>query len=87
MKTVSATEIKNRLGVYLEESLLEPVVVQKAGRPVAVVISYREYERLTKLEDSYWAARARMGEQSGFIGEAESMKLLQELQERSSAEP
>jgi antitoxin Phd len=76
MKTVSSTEIKNRLGQYLESAIGEPVVVEKAGRPVAVVLSYAEYQRLTRLEDSYWAARARVAEESGWAGSEKTMAVL-----------
>lgn len=78
MKTVSSTEIKNRLGQYLESAIGEPVVVEKAGRPVAVVLSYAEYQRLLRLEDSYWAARARLAEESGWVGSEQTMALLKE---------
>jgi len=79
MKTVSSTEIKNRLGQYLEKAIAEPVVIEKAGRKVAVVLSFDEYNRLLRLEDSYWAARARAAEESGWIGQEESMKLIKEV--------
>lgn len=78
MKTVSSTEIKNRLGQYLESAVGEPVVVEKAGRPVAVVLSWAEYQRLQRLEDSYWSARARAAEESGWASEEDSMKALKE---------
>ena len=76
MKTVSSTEIKNRLGQYLEASVAQPVVVEKAGRPVSVVLSYAEYQRLVAIEDSYWLARAKQAEESGYLGAEESMAFL-----------
>lgn len=79
MQTVSSTEIKNRFGRYLEKAQVEePVVIEKAGRPVAVVMSYAEFQRLQKLEDSYWAARCRLAEESGWAGAEESTKALKE---------
>ena len=79
MKTVSSTEIKNRLGQYLESATVgEPVIVEKAGRPIAVVLSYAEYQRFQRLEDSYWSARCRLAEESGWAGPEESMKALKE---------
>jgi antitoxin Phd len=78
MKTVSSSEMKNRLGQYLESTVAEPVLIEKAGRPVAVVLSYGEYQRLQRLEDSYWAARCRLAEESGWAGPEESMKALKE---------
>ncbi len=78
MKTVSSTEIKNRLGQYLETAISEPVVIEKAGRPVAVVLSYAEYNRFLRLEESFWSARIRAAEESGWVGPEETAKLIKE---------
>lgn len=45
MKTMQATEAKNRFGELLEEAGNEPVLIQKNGRDVAVVMSKAEYDR------------------------------------------
>ncbi|MCP5346680.1 MAG: type II toxin-antitoxin system Phd/YefM family antitoxin [Gammaproteobacteria bacterium] len=45
MKTIQATDAKNRFGELLEEAASEPVVIQKNGRDVAVVMSRAEYDR------------------------------------------
>jgi prevent-host-death family protein len=76
MKTVSATDAKTRFGQYLEKVHSEPVQIQKKDRPVAVLISYEEYERFLALENSYWLAEAKKAEKSGYIGVKRSMKLL-----------
>ncbi|MBF0465707.1 MAG: type II toxin-antitoxin system Phd/YefM family antitoxin [Nitrospirae bacterium] len=76
MKTVNATEVKNRFGQYLETSLSEPVVIEKTGRAVAVMISMADYERLSALEDSYWAQRALEAEKSGFLDPQESLSVV-----------
>ena len=47
MVTVKATEMKNKLGHYLQVALTEPVVVEKTNQQVAVLMSMKEYERLT----------------------------------------
>ena len=72
MKTVSATEMKNRLGVYLQMIMAEPIIVEKAHRPVAVLLSKEEYERLTKLEDAYWGEKAKAAEAEGYLTDAET---------------
>jgi len=46
MKTVAATEAKNRLGAILDDAQREPIVIQRQDRDIAVVISMAEYERL-----------------------------------------
>lgn len=50
MKTIPAKEAKNRFGVLLEEAQRAPVTIQKNGRPVAVVLSMRDYQRFEELE-------------------------------------
>jgi len=40
------------------------------------MLAHREYERLKKIEDLYWIAKAREGEASGFIGKEPSAEIL-----------
>lgn len=77
MITVSATEIKNRLGQYLSRVAVEPVVVEKNGRPVAVLLSWEEYEVLQRSDDHFWGQAARVAETEGFLSPAESLERLQ----------
>ncbi|HMO48741.1 MAG TPA: type II toxin-antitoxin system Phd/YefM family antitoxin [Rubrivivax sp.] len=46
MKTVPATEAKNRLGAILDAAQREPIVIRRQDRDVAVVLSMTDYERL-----------------------------------------
>ncbi len=46
MKIMQATEAKNRFGELLELSASEPVLIQKNGRDLRVVLTVEEYERL-----------------------------------------
>lgn len=73
---VTATDLKNRLGTYLDAAETAPVVVKKSGRSKAVIISHRMYERFLEMEDAYWAQRAREAEAEGYLGQAETGKLL-----------
>lgn len=47
MKAVSAREAKHHFGRLIDEARAEPVVVEKHGRPVVVVLAVEEYQRLT----------------------------------------
>ena len=47
MKTMSAREAKNALGLMIDAARAEPVLIEKHGRGAVVVISVEEYERLT----------------------------------------
>lgn len=69
MKTVSATEAKNRLGALIGEAAdgHEDVIIENHGRPLAVLISYDYYRELLE-------ARQRQRRQ-------EAMDELQKLRE------
>jgi prevent-host-death family protein len=78
VKTVSATEIKNRLGQYLARVAVEPVAVEKNGRPVAVLLSFEEYELLQRSDDHFWGQAARAAEAEGFLSVEDSLKYVQD---------
>jgi prevent-host-death family protein len=48
MKSVSATEAKQRLAALLDAAQREPVVIRRQNRDVAVIMSAEEYERIRK---------------------------------------
>lgn len=79
MKTETATHAKMHFGKVLENALKEPVVIEKSGRNVAVLISYDEYKRLAELEDKYWLTEAVKAKKEGFIGTDASDALLSEI--------
>jgi antitoxin Phd len=62
---VSATELKARLGRYLEIVAKEPVFIEKNGRNTAVIISTEEYQKFISLDDMYWGALAMQAKQEG----------------------
>lgn len=50
MKTMSARDAKHQFGLLIDTARAEPVVVEKHGRPVVVVVAIEEFERLKALE-------------------------------------
>ena len=52
MKSMSAAEAKNGFGHLIDTARQEPVKIEKHGRPVVVVISIEEFERLSGLQPS-----------------------------------
>lgn len=48
MKTLTATDAKNRFGELIDMAQAEPVRVQRQGRDVAVVLSPDEFRRLSE---------------------------------------
>ncbi|MBL0420993.1 type II toxin-antitoxin system Phd/YefM family antitoxin [Ramlibacter sp. AW1] len=43
---VTATDAKNRFGYYCSQAKIEPVVIEKDGRPDTVLIDFAEYQAL-----------------------------------------
>lgn len=72
---VKATELKNRLGRYLDAAQREPVVVEKYGREMAVVVSKQRYDELSTNEDMLWDIRARLAEEEGFLSQVDTERL------------
>jgi antitoxin Phd len=48
MKTVTATDAKQRFAALLDAAQREPVLIRRQDRDVAVMISAEEYERIRK---------------------------------------
>ena len=52
MEKLSARDAKYHFGRLIDLARAEPVVIEKHGRPVVVVISVEEYQRLREIENS-----------------------------------
>ena len=52
MKTVSATDAKQRLAALLDAAQREPIVIRRQKRDVAVIMSAEEYERIRGLKNT-----------------------------------
>jgi prevent-host-death family protein len=48
MKTLSARDAKNGFGNLIDTARQQPVLIEKHGRPVVVVLAVEEYDRITK---------------------------------------
>ena len=46
MKSIAARDAKNGFGHLIDLARAEPVTIEKHGRPVVVVLSVEEFERL-----------------------------------------
>ncbi len=53
---VTATQAKNRFGYFCAQAKIDPVFVEKDGRPDSVIVSYDSYQAL---KDSASAGNAR----------------------------
>lgn len=58
MRAIPANEAKARFGQLLDTARREPVVIEKHGRPVAVVLSNEDFEELVSgQKDDKWRER------------------------------
>jgi prevent-host-death family protein len=73
----SATSAKNKFGNLIDNAMSEPVFIEKKGRPVVVVLSVMEYQRLIDIEDRYWGEKAVNAAKEGFLSAEESQKWLE----------
>jgi prevent-host-death family protein len=64
MQALSAKEAKNGFGRLIDLARAEPVLVEKHGRGVVVVMAVEEFERLTRLAS---AAPKTSGTKAGTI--------------------
>ena len=46
MRTIGATEAKQKLGMVLDAARQEPIAITKHGRPVTVVVTIEDNQRL-----------------------------------------
>lgn len=53
MQTQSAKDAKYNFGRLIDTARAEPVVIEKHGRPVVVVLAVEEYQRLVAIEASH----------------------------------
>ena len=78
MEHFQATDAKNKFGVLLETALQNKVSIDKNGRPVAVLMSRKEYDRLSEIEDTLLAIQAKMAKED-LLTHEESEKLLRDI--------
>lgn len=79
MRTETATQAKIHFGEILEASTHEPIVIQKSGRNVVVMLSYDEYQRIVCFEDEYWLMAAKQAKAEGMLSATESSHFLEGL--------
>ncbi len=85
MREAAATDVKNKFGQMLETAMVEPIAIEKKGRPVAVMMSIAEYQRLAEIEDRYWGERARKAVEEGFVKEKDTrVRLKRKLNAKTS---
>lgn len=69
MQVITATALKQHLGACFERVQTEPLIVERSGRPSAVLLSYEAFQALKplldQLEDRYWGSEAEQAKAQG----------------------
>jgi prevent-host-death family protein len=85
MRTIPASEMKQRFGACIEAAQAEPILVERSGRPSVVVVSVAEYRRLQRIEEAHWGALAQQASEEGLLSDEESAAWSNAMRERLSA--
>lgn len=86
MRTIPASEMKQRFGACIEAAQAEPILIERSGRPSVVVMSVAEYQRLQRIEAVHWGALAQQASEEGLLSDEESAAWLKAMQERLGAD-
>lgn len=91
-RTVSATEARVHFGEILRQAQIAPVVIERGGKPLAVILSKEEYDRLTGRENwremlaqAHQAIRERLGDQE-LPDPAEMIRKAREIRDEQIAD-
>lgn len=69
----TATELNKHPGKFITQAIREPVIIEKSGQPVVVMVSYEHY---MKLEDAYWGELATSADKEKSLGVKKTMDFL-----------
>lgn len=85
MKTLTASDAKREFGDLLLQIQSEPVGIHKNGKPVAVVLSYSEYEHLATCKLNQLKAMVQQGVEDVAAGKVSSgSEVMARLRQRIS---
>jgi prevent-host-death family protein len=84
--TATASELKNRLGEYLDAIRTEPVIITKSGREVAALVSIDLYRHLLAMEDFIWGWNAEIAAAEGSLGVEETACVMAKMMAKTGGE-
>ena len=79
MKTMTSTQARQSFSSLLSTIEMEPVLITKDSKNVAVLITDTRYKELEKIEDILYAAAADLAIKEGFAPKEEADELLNSL--------
>ena len=77
MKTMTSTEARKSFSTIITSA--EPITISKKNKDVAVVLSSKKYQELTKLEDILYGKAAQLAIKEGLASENEVENLLNNI--------
>lgn len=80
MKTITANELKQSTGRAMDQAQRQPVIVEKYGRPHAVILSHEDYQDYERLKYAALRAGIRHGIESGDAGLFDPDALVAEIE-------
>jgi len=81
MKTVTANELKQSAGRVMDDAQRNPIVVEKYGRPHAVILSHADYLEYERMKYAALKAGIAEGLESGDAGVFNPEELIAEIEE------
>lgn len=61
METITANEAKTHFGETILKTQRNPVTITRNGKPVAVMISFKEYQDIEELKQLYLQQQIKLG--------------------------
>jgi len=85
MKTITANELKQATGRMMDQAQRGPVVIEKHGRPHAVLLSHADYRQYEALKYAALKAGIAEGIASGDAGVFDPAALADEIERELAA--
>ena len=79
MKTLTSTEARNSFSAIITSAEKEPVTISKKNKDIAVVLSSKRYQELTRLEDILYGKAAQLAIKEGLAPKSEVDDLLDSM--------
>ena len=84
MQILTSRDAQTNFGMLIDSAQKEPIKITRRNRPIAVVISNEEYDRLQHMEDVLWAEKAAKAMNSGIASDNDVKILFREIMNANS---
>lgn len=77
--TKTLAQANKGIGSIIIDAKHAPVAITRHGKPVAILVSPDEFERLERLEDAHWIAESKKALKGGVLSKRESQAFLEKM--------